>query len=376
MSSVEISKVSSKGQLNKFLKFPWKIYRGDSNWVPHLLTERKQFFNPSQNPFFNHGKVEHYLAYKNGDLAGRISAIINYRHNEFHNDRTGFFGFFECIEDTETADRLFNTVGEFLRAEGMENMRGPCNFSTNDETGFLVEGHDSPPSIMNTYTPEYYLKLVENYGMRKVMDLYGYYMDETMEIPDRILRIADRIRKREDLVIRKVKTKNLSEEIEKVKFIYNKAWEKNWGFVPLTDNEIDHMAKDFKLILDPNIALFAEITGNPVGFSLSLPNINEILIKLNGRLLPFGIFRLLYNMKLKRSVRGIRTIIMGMIPEYRGRGIDNLLILDTIKYALARGYTWSEMGWILETNDRMNSTLKALGVKVYKKYRLYDYPLK
>ena len=375
MPDIRIEKVIGGKQLNRFLKFPWSVYKGNPNWVPPLLIERKQFFNPAKNPFFDHALVEHFLANRDGKVAGRISAIINSRHNEFHNDKIGFFGFFESINDFGVASRLFDAAAEFLRVRGMDTMRGPCNFSTNDEIGFLVKGYDSPATIMNTYTPEYYLELAERYGMKKAMDLYGYYLDDTMPIAERVVKVAEKVQHREDLVIRKLNLKKLREEVEKVKYIYNKAWEKNWGFVPLTDEEIDHMADDLKMIIDPNIAFFAEVKGNPIGFSLSLPNMNEILIKLDGRLLPTGIFKLLYYMKIHRIVKGVRTLIMGLIPEYRGRGIDNLLYLETIRQGPLHGYHWSEMGWILETNFKMNRAIEALGGRLHKVYRIYEYAL-
>jgi len=375
MPDIRIEKVIGGKQLNRFLKFPWSVYKGNPNWVPPLLIERKQFFNPAKNPFFDHALVEHFLANRDGKVAGRISAIINSRHNEFHNDKIGFFGFFESINDFGVASRLFDAAAEFLRVRGMDTMRGPCNFSTNDEIGFLVKGYDSPATIMNTYTPEYYLELAERYGMKKAMDLYGYYLDDTMPIAERVVKVAEKVQHREDLVIRKLNLKKLREEVEKAKYIYNKAWEKNWGFVPLTDEEIDHMADDLKMIIDPNIAFFAEVKGNPIGFSLSLPNMNEILIKLDGRLLPTGIFKLLYYMKIHRIVKGVRTLIMGLIPEYRGRGIDNLLYLETIRQGPLHGYHWSEMGWILETNFKMNRAIEALGGRLHKVYRIYDYAL-
>jgi len=375
MPDIRIEKVIGGKQLNRFLKFPWSVYKGNPNWVPPLLIERKQFFNPAKNPFFDHALVEHFLANRDGKVAGRISAIINSRHNEFHNDKIGFFGFFESINDFGVASRLFDAAAEFLRVRGMDTMRGPCNFSTNDEIGFLVKGYDSPATIMNTYTPEYYLELAERYGMKKAMDLYGYYLDDTMPIAERVVKVAEKVQHREDLVIRKLNLKKLREEVEKVKYIYNKSWEKNWCFVPLTDEEIDHMADDLKMIIDPNIAFFAEVKGNPIGFSLSLPNMNEILIKLDGRLLPTGIFKLLYYMKIHRIVKGVRTLIMGLIPEYRGRGIDNLLYLETIRQGPLHGYHWSEMGWILETNFKMNRAIEALGGRLHKVYRIYDYAL-
>jgi GNAT superfamily N-acetyltransferase len=376
MGNIKIIKIEGDSGLKDFIKLPWEIYKDYPNWVPPLLFEREHFFNPSENPFFEHAEAEHYLAYENEEMVGRISAIVNHRHNSFHNDKTGFFGFFECTDDNEVSTALFDTASAFLREKGMNNMRGPCNFSTNDEIGFLAKGHDSPPTVLNTYTPEYYLKLAEDYGMTKVMDVLGYYIDDTAEIPERMLRVAERVRQREDLVVRKIRLNDLHEEVERVKQIYNKAWEKNWGFVPLTDKEIDHMAKDFKLILDPEIVFFAEIDGNPIGFSLSLPNINEILMRLNGRLFPTGILKLIYSIKIRRKIKGIRTIILGLLPEYRGKGIDNLLYLDTINNAIAQGYKWCEMGWILETNRKMRRALDVLGARIYKVYRLYDYPLK
>ncbi len=376
MSKISIEMVKNRGQLKTFLKFPFEIYRDDPNWIPHLMIERKQFFDPNKNPFFQHAQVKHYLAYKNNVIAGRISAIINHNHNLFHQDKTGFFGFFECIDDIEVATELFDTAADYLRSYGMNVMRGPCNFSTNDEIGFLVKGYGEPPTIMNTYTPPYYLELAEKYGMRKAMDTYGYYLDESIEIPERHLKLAERIRKKEGLTIRTIRMKELNAEVERVKKIYNQAWEENWGFVPLTDAEIDYLAEDFKLVLDPNIVFFAELNGEPIGFALALPDFNQILRKLNGKLLPFGIVKVLFYKKIRRIIDGIRVIILGVLPEYRGRGIDNLLYLEVINEGLRHGYKWAELGWILETNHKMNRALESLGAEVFRIYRIYDYPLK
>jgi GNAT superfamily N-acetyltransferase len=372
VSSIRVEKVASKQQLADFIKFQWKVYGNHPHWVPPLLMERKEFFDPDKNPFYEHAEVNHYLAFKDGRIAGRISSLVNHRHNEFHQDKSGFFGFFECFNDRETASALFNTAAEFLRNKGMNRMIGPCNYSTNEEVGFLAHGFDSPPTIMNPYTPEYYLDLAEEYGMTKAKDLLGFYLHKDIGIPERMLGITEKIIKRADLTIRNVNLKNLREEVERVKIVYEKAWEKNWGFVPLTEAELDHMADNFKMIVDPHIVFFAEVKGEPVGFSLSLPNMNEIFKALNGRLFPFGIVRLLFNTRIRRTIKGIRTLLMGMIPEYRGRGIDNIFYVETIRRAVARGYEWSEMGWILEDNEMMLKALEHLGARPFKRYRLYQ----
>lgn len=369
--SITVREVNNKSDLNRFIKFPWKIYKGDPNWVPPLIIDMKTKLSPKKNPYFQHSRAKYFLAYKEGQLAGRIAATVNVNHNKAHNERIGFFGFFESIDDQETADSLFNTAAEYLRNENLETIRGPANFNSNDDWGLLIDAFDKPPAVMMPYNPQYYIKLVEGYGFKKVMDLYAFRMSE-YEMTDRLMRIAEMLKKRTKITIRKLNMKKYWDEVKLIKQIYNKAWEANWGFVPMTDSEFEHIAKDMKLIIDPELAYIAEDAGVPVGFSLGLPNINQALIHLNGRLLPFGIFKLLH---YKKQVHQVRVLTMGVIPEYRNRGIDAIFYIETFMNGTAKGYDSGEFSWMLETNEAMNRAAENMGAKPYKTYRLFDYKL-
>jgi hypothetical protein len=371
-SRIAIQEVRTGKDLLRFIKLPWRLYEDDPNWVPPLISERKAFFDPAKNPFFDHAEVRHFLAVKEGELVGRISAIVNRNHNQVHSDRVGFFGFFESVKDYEVAARLYDAAREFLRSRGMNIMRGPMNFSTNEELGFLLEGYDSPPVFMMTYNPKYYLDFGEEYGLRKAKDLYAYYMHESIKPPERIVRVAEKVKRKRNLTIRRLDIKKLNSEIRIVKEIYNSAWADNWGFVPMTEKEFDHMAKEMKKILDPDLVLIAEVDGQPAGFSLALPNLNQVLHRLNGRLFPLGIFKLLWYAKVKRIINGVRILTAGVVEKHRFQGIDNIFYLDTYRIGTGKGYTWGEFSWILEDNHAMNSALETLGARIYKKYRIYE----
>lgn len=369
---MKIRQVQSKKDLSNFIKFPWKIYKNDPFWVPPLISERKDFFNPQKNPFFKHSEVVFYLAEKDGETAGRICGILNRNHISFHQEKAGFFGFFECVKDFEVAKSLLDEAKVWLKSKGMEIMRGPMNFSTNDELGFLLEGFDSPPVFMMTYNPPYYLDLMEKYGMQKAKDLFAYYFDKTYKPPDRVVRMGERIVNKQDVRVRCINPKNFEQEIQKIKRIYNSAWSKNWGFVPMTDEEFDHLAKNLKMIVDPYMVFIAEVDGEPAGFSLALPDLNLVLKRLNGKFFPFGLLKLLWHTKVRKTIDGVRILTMGVIPEYQKRGIDNVFYLRTIRDGIKRGYRWAEMSWVLEDNLLMNRVLKILGARLYKKYRIYE----
>lgn len=369
---LKIKQVQGKKDLSDFIKFPWKVYRGDPLWVPPLISERKDFFNPQKNPFFKHSEVVFYLAEKNGEIAGRICGILNRNHIDFHQEKAGFFGFFECVKDFDVAKLLLEKVKEWLKSKGMEIMRGPMNFSTNDEVGFLLEGFDSPPVFMMTYNPPYYLDFMDKSGMDKAKDLFAYYFDKTYKPPDRMVRMAERIEKKEEINVRCIDLKNFEEELQRIKKIYNSAWSKNWGFVPMTDEEFEHLAKNMKMIVDPFMVFIAEVDGEPAGFSLALPDLNLVLKRLNGRLFPFGLPKLLWYTKIRKIMKGIRIVTMGVVPEYQKRGIDSVFYIRTIMDGINRGYRWAELSWVLEDNLLMNRVLKILGAKLYKKYRIYE----
>jgi len=369
---LEIKPVKTKKDLLDFIRFPWKIYVNDVNWVPPLISEKKAFLNPQKNPFYKHAEVVLFLALKDKKIAGRIAGIINFKHIETHQEKAGFFGFFEAVEDFEVAKKLLDKVKDWLKSKGMEIMRGPMNFSINDELGFLLEGFDSPPCFMMTYNPRYYLSFMERYGMVKAKDLYAYYMDKNNRPPERFKRIAERIRKKGNLVVRKLNLKDFEKEIEKIKKIYNLAWSKNWGAIPMTDEEFEHSARDFKRIVDPDLVMIAEVDGEPAGFSMALPNINPLLKKLNGRLFPFGIFKLLWFTKIHNIIDGVRILTLGVIHKYQKRGIDTIFYIDTYLNGEKKGYKWAEMSWNLEDNYLINHALETFGAKLYKKYRIYE----
>lgn len=361
--------VVSKQDLKDFIMLPWKIYKGDPNWVPPLISQQKATFNKKKHPFFEHSSAGFFIARRGKEAVGTIVAILNNRHNEVHHENVGFFGFFETVPDYAVAQALLDRVMDWAREKKLNYVRGPENYSQNEVCGLLVDGFDTPPVIMMAHNPPYYKDYLERYGFTKAMDLWAYCMDKNTPISDRVIRVVERIKCRSQVTFRTINKKNLEQEIEKVKYVYNHAWEKNWGFVPLTDHEIDYIAEELKPIIDPDIVFFAEVDGKPVGFSLAVPDINQALIKLNGRLFPFGIFKLLYH---SRKINRLRVIIMGVIQEYRGKGIDSVFYLETYRRGIAKGYHWGEFSWILENNDPMNTALRNIGAKVYKTYRIYQ----
>jgi GNAT superfamily N-acetyltransferase len=375
---VNVKLVQTKGDLMEFIRFPWHIYKNDPFWVPPLIVERKEFLDRRKNPFFKHAEVIFYMAKRNGQTVGRIAGIVNHNHIEYHQERAGFFGLFECVKDYEVAKALLETVLEWLKSKGMKIMRGPANFSSNEEWGFLVEGFDSRPVIMMGYNPPYYLDFMENYGLVKTKDLYAYFIDESLPPPERVVRMAENIRKKEKIKIRNINMKEFKNEVERIKQIYNSAWSKNWGFIPMTDEEFDHLAKNLKQIVDPYMVFIAEVDSKPAGFSLALPDFNQVLARLNGRLFPFGILKLLWHTKIRNKLirrihrNGVRIITMGIVPEFQKRGIDTVFYVETYNVGVKRGYTWAEMSWVLEDNTLMNRVLELLGARLYKKYRIYE----
>ena len=375
MSTIEVIPVSTPSEKKAFLRLPERLYAGNPNWVCPLRIERRDFFDPKKNPFFDTNEVQLFLALQDGRCVGRITAHIYHNHNRTHNERTGFFGFFECENDYAIAEALYRRAAAWLKERGMDRMRGPANFSTNYEIAFLSEGFDMPPWVMMSYNPPFYLEFAERFGMTKAMDFYAYYIDKSMPIPDRVVKLIQRIRERSGAKLRTLNMAKFDDEVRLVKSIYDRAWAPNWGFVPMTDAEFFCMAKDLKQIVDPKMVFFAEVGGETVGFSLALPDINQALIHMNGRLFPFGLAKLLWLIKVRKIMTRVRMLVMGILPEYQKRGIDNLLHYETYTKGVAAGYTAGEMSWILETNDMMNGVARNLGGKLYKKYRMYEVTL-
>ena len=369
---MEILPVRTAKELKEFILLPWKIYKNDPHWVSPLISERKKFFDKKKNPFFQHSEVEYFLAKKDSKVVGRIAAIVNHNHNQFHNDKVGFFGHFEVIQDYEVAKKLLDAAKDWLKSKGMESIRGPANFSTNEDVGFVVEGLNQPAVIMMSYNPAYYVEFAQNYGLKKTKDLYAYYLTTEKGLPERMLELSKKLKKKEKVVIRNINLKKLDAELEIIKYIYNSAWSKNWGFVPMTEEEINFLAADLKAIVDPNIVFFAFVNDQPAGFSLSLPDINQILKKTKGRLFPFGLIKILWNLKIRRAIDQIRVIILGVLPEFQKKGIELIFYADTFLNARKRGYKGGEFSWILEDNFLMRKPLEKMGAKVYKIYRMYE----
>jgi GNAT superfamily N-acetyltransferase len=367
--SLQIEPVRSSSSLKEFIHFPWRIYRGDSNWVPPLLLDQRVLFDKTKHPFYEHGEVQPLVARRDGRIVGRIAGIVNRAHNEFHKDTVGFFGFFESIDDLEVARALFDAAGDFVKTRGMTVLRGPANFSTNEECALLVEGFERPPVVMMTYNPRYYLRLLDEAGFHKAKDLLAYQMVES-DLSERLQRMGPALEKRLHLHVRKINMKDFWADVWRFRDIYNKAWEANWGFVPMTDAEFVKLAKDLKLIVDPDLVWFAEDSeGQPVGASLALPDVNQALAKINGRLFPLGLLKLLY---YKRHIVGVRVLAMGVIPEYRRRGVDVVFYWRTYSEGTKKGHTWGEFSWILEDNEPMKEAAAMIGAKPYKVYRIYE----
>jgi hypothetical protein len=371
--SITITKVSSKKDLLKFIKFQWKIYSNDSHWVPPLIMDRKKLLSTTKNPFYKHAEMQLFLAYKNNDMVGRIAAIKNDLHNQIHNDKVGFYGFFECINNQEVANSLFDSVKQWLKEKGLDRMRGPVNPSSNDEYGLLVEGFDDSPRILMTYNPEYYISLCENYGFKKAKDLNAWKLETDKVLSsEKLKRVADIAQRRAGLKISQLDMKNFDSELAKVKYVYNKAWAPNWGFVPMTEDEIDYMAKDLKAIVEPSLVLFGEIDGQLVGFALVLLDYNFIFKKMNGRLFPFGIIKLLMH---KKKIPWSRIITLGIIPEYQKRGLDAVFYYEIVTRAAKLNIFLGEASWVLEDNDMMIRGLEVMNGNAYKKYRIYEIPV-
>lgn len=373
MNEIIIKEVQTEPQMTEFIKFPWKIYKDDKNWVPPLLFDVKKNLDKKRNPFFEHSKVKFYLAYLDGVLSGRISAIKNDMHNEFYKDKAGFFGFFECINNQNVANALFDKAKDYLISLGLNEIRGPIDLSTNDEVGLLIDGFDTDPYILMPHNPRYYISLIEGYGFRKIKDLYAFLVREEITANENVMgkleRVSNIVIKKENVKVRDINLKDFDNELIRVREVYNKAWQNNWGFVPMTEKEFEFLADSLKTIIDKDLIYFAEVDGKPVGFSLGVPNMNVIFKGLNGKIFPFGIFKLLLG---KRKIKSLRLLIMGVIAEYRKKGIEAVFIKHTIDRGIKKGYNAAEISWILEDNLPMVRTAENLGADKYKTYRIYN----
>jgi GNAT superfamily N-acetyltransferase len=368
---IEIKKAQNKKDLTQFIDFPHDLYADDPNYVPELFMAMEELMDKKKFPFFKHSEADFFLAYRDDKIVGRICAIKNNHHNEYTGQSAGHFGFFDVIDDYEVAEKLLDTAKSWIKEKGLIDMLGPANYSTNETCALLVEGFDSPPTIMMPYNKPYYGQFLENYGFEKDMDLLSYTLSAD-DYPEKLKRLTPMLLERlnnKGITIRKINLKAFKQDVEQIFEIYNAAWEKNWGFVPMTKEEFLFAAKDMKQIVDRDYVLIAEHNGSPIGFSLSIPDLNVALKHVKrGRLLPFGIFKLLY---YKRKVERMRVITLGVVKEYRKLGIDSYFYAKAYEENLRKGIPYGEASWVLENNVLMNRALENIKAKVYKRHRLY-----
>lgn len=369
---LSVREITTPKEIKQFIRFSWNIYVNDSNWIPPLILEQMNMLNKKKSPFFEFGEAAYFMAYRDGRPVGRITAHINRRHNEVHQKKDGFFGFYECLQDDEASRALLKTAEDWLRARGMNKIIGQENFTVYDEIGFMIKGWDAVPStpvILETYTPKYYLDQIQKAGYQKEIDWIAFLVKDDHPLKESLFKIKERVLSRNKLTMRPVNLKRLDLEMPKLKTIFNGAWKENWGHYPFTDRQFDLIADFLKIIVDPRLCLLVEDQGKPVGCSVTVPDINPSVQKMNGRLFPLGIFHFLRG---KKKAKGLRTFMMGVVQEYRGLGVDVAMVLETFEAGRKLGYKWSECSLIVETNKRMIDAMNTWGGDPYKVYRLFS----
>ena len=369
--AIEVRPVRSRRERKRFVRFPRRIYREIPAWVPPLEIERMAFLDRKKNPFFRHSDAELFLAERGGEPVGRIAAIENRRHLETYRDGTGFFGLFECVDDPAVARALVGAAASWVRARGLVRLRGPMSFTINDECGLLLDAFEAPPVLLMSYNPAYYAGLLESCGFRKAQDLLAYRMEAPERVPSRLAAIAHAVAMR-GIVVRPLDFARFDEEVELVHRIHSRAWSDNWGAVPLTVDEMRALARELKPLADRDLVFVAEDEGEPVGVSVTVPDINQALRAADGRLFPFGLLRLL---AARRRIDAVRVLILGVLQGHRFRGVDAALYVRTMEAAMRKGYRWGELSWVLESNTAMNRAAESLGATRYKTYRIYDLEL-
>ncbi|ERJ61037.1 hypothetical protein [Sphingobacterium paucimobilis] len=369
---ITIIPVETKKQRAEFIDFPHDLYLGNANYVPELFIAQSDLLNPKKHPFYKHSTAQLFLAYKENKVVGRIAAIWNNRHNSINNLNEGQFGYFDSIDNQEVANGLFDAALGWIREKGGNNIVGPINLSTNETCGLLVDGFDMPPMAMMPYNSPYYLDLISNYGFDKKVDLLAYNV-RTETASTRAVQLMDRLEERlgrSGIKLRTINLKDFKSEAAKIREVYNKAWDKNLGFVPMTDEEFDYIAKDLKMIVDPRFCIIAEKGEEIIGFAVGIPNVNEIQINIKrGRLLPTGIFKLLFG---KKNIKSLRVLMLGVLEGYRKLGIEACLYGRIIRNAKPAGIRGAECSWMLETNYLMNHAIEQINGELYKRYRLYE----
>jgi hypothetical protein len=375
-NEIIVREVRTSPEQKQFLELPYQLYKGNPHWVPQLRMAQKDILNTRKHPFYKTSEVEKFLAYRGDKVVGRIMAVFNHAHNDFHKEHAGFFGFFESENDFETAKKLFDAARDWLQAKGAECLRGPVNPSTNYECALLVKGFDQDPALMMPYNFSYYVDLFERYGLTKVIDLFAYEIGvSSFNMSEKLKRVADRLKSRYRISLRNINLKDFKNEVKTVREIYNDAWSNNWGFVPVNEDEFDHLANDLKQIVDPSVVFIAEhqeegsAKHRPIGFFLAVPDINRALKKTNGNLFPTGLLKLLWH---SRKIGYIRIITMGVVKEFQPLGIAAVFYDEIYRRAVSGKFKDGEMSWVLENNTMMNRSAELIGGKVSKVYRIYE----
>jgi len=368
---LDVRPVASKRDLTTFIKLPWRLYRNEPNWVPPLISERRQFLDRRKNPWFEHGEAQYFLAWRDGRAVGRITAQVDRILNEFQDNTWGLFGFFECEDDPEAAAALLAAAERWLRSRGRDRMVGPMDFTMNDECGVLIEGYERTPIILTNWTHRYYPRLLEGAGMAKAMDtlMWELRIQGRDRVHPAIWRMAEAVESKHGITVRSMRKKDMQAEINRFLEVYNAAWERNWGFSPLTEREVRHYAKTLKPLLDEHWAFIAEKDGETVGAALSLPDYNQVLKRMNGRLLPFGWAKFLWN---RRRIDRVRVFALGVRREWQHTGVAARFYELHFDSAEITPQTYGEMGWILESNKSMNRAMEGMGGTVVRRYRLYE----
>lgn len=369
MGGVEIVTVDNRS-LKEFIEFQYRLYKDDPLFVPQPRIAVKDLLNRQKHPFYKNADMEMFLARRDGQTVGRIAAIYDRANNRYHEEKAGFFGFFECINDQAVANALLDAARQWTKGRGAVCLRGPVSPSTNYECGLLVEGFDSSPMVMMTYNPRYYQALLEGAGMHKAKDLLAYVSHAQKIKMEKIDRVADRALKQNGVTVRPIDMKNFDAEVDRVWGLYGAAWSKNWGFVPMSKEEFHLMGKDMKMILKPNLVLIGEKEGRPVGFALALPDVNQALKPAGGHLFPLGLLKILY---YQRLVKSVRVLALGVVEEFRTTGLGAAFYALLVKNARELGFGECEMSWILEDNVLMNRSIELMGAKRYKTYRIYEW---
>lgn len=373
--SVEIRPVRSKNDLLALIHFPWKVYRGDPNWVPPLISERLERLDSSKNPFFSHAEVKLFMARRGLDVVGTIAAFVDHRNNKHLGEEMGGFGFFETVEDYQVAEALLDKACQTVRSWGMKGIRGPTNFGYSDEPGVVIEGSDVPPVVLEAHTPPYYSEFLDQYGMTKFRDSYAWRValnelgDNYELIPEQVFQVFDAVKERGGVMIRKLRMEDWDQEVLTALELFNSTLTHLDDFVPYSEAEFRRFATQMKSFLDPDLALFAEIDGKPVGFLIAIPDINQVLIRLNGRLFPLGWLKALW---YRRKIDIISFKLFGVLEQYRRRGIDVLLYLQGVREAGDKGYAWLDGSLTSEFNPAVVHMATRLGAEQYKLFRLYQ----